>query len=169
LYVTYNAYEENYTTKSNEYAYITYPFSNDELLSKVTTLINYKYRPVELSDIPLPNYNESKPSDRDLMKNLNIFLFKNIKSDFFVENIAEYCQVGQSSLDKKIRRITGKNITQYVREFRLEYSIILMSRGVRSVKTLFEESGFKSEAYYSLSFKKYKGIGAKTYSRRYCF
>ncbi len=103
----------------------------------------------------------------EFINKVNQFILDNIKVKFEVGDLANHLEMSKSTLDKKIRRLTGRNITQYVREFRLDFSIKLMERGIRNVNTLFVESGFNSAAYYSISFKKYKGIGAKKYMRRF--
>ena len=66
-------------------------------------------------------------------------------------------------MDKKIRKLTNKNITQYIREFKLEYAIKLIDLGERNIQFLVDETGFNSFSYFSTSFKSYVGLTTRDY------
>jgi DNA-binding response OmpR family regulator len=144
--------------------YIIKPFSFQELVFKINNILNFKENLVNKYEIKFDQSIFGNDNDDYLLNKVNEFILMNIKNSFEVGDIAFYCNVSKSTLDKRIRKITSKNISQYVREFRLEYSIKLMEKGVRSIKKVYIKSGFNSAAYYCLAFKNYKGITPKKFA-----
>jgi len=63
------------------------------------------------------------------MTSVNDILVKNIKTNIAVGDLSAQLFVSKSTLDKKVRKFTGKNVTQYMREFKLDYTIKLMQMG----------------------------------------
>jgi AraC-like DNA-binding protein len=61
--------------------------------------------------------------------------------------------VSKSTLDKKIRKRTNKSISQYIREFKLDYALKLIYLGEKNTQFLVDETGFNSMSYFSTSFK----------------
>ena len=71
--------------------------------------------------------------------------------------------ISKSTLDKRIRKRTNKNISQYMREFRLDYAIKLIHSGERNIKHLVSETGFSSFSYFTTSFKSYLNVTPRDY------
>jgi AraC-like DNA-binding protein len=57
--------------------------------------------------------------------------------------------VSKSTLDKKIRKRTNKSISQYIREFKLDYALKLIYLGEKT-QFLVDETGFNSMSYFSI-------------------
>lgn len=55
----------------------------------------------------------------------------------------------------KVRKLTHKNASQYIREFRLDYAVKLIHSGERNIKYIVDQTGFSSLSYFSTSFKLY--------------
>lgn len=144
--------------------YMIKPFSFQELTYKINNLLKFKEDLIRKYEIKIDYSVYGLDNDDFLLNKINKFILENIKNSFEISELASYCNVSKSTLDKRIRRITKKNVSQYIREYRLEYSIRLMQKGVRSIKKVCHESGFNSAAYYCLAFKKYKGITPKKYA-----
>jgi AraC-like DNA-binding protein len=72
--------------------------------------------------------------------------------------------VSKSTLDKKIRKRTNKSISQYIREFKLDYALKLIYLG-ENTQFLVDETGFNSMSYFSTSFKKYVGMTPRDYMK----
>jgi DNA-binding response OmpR family regulator len=144
--------------------YIIKPFSFHELVFKINNILSFKEKLINKYEIKINQSILGNDNDDYLLNKVDEFILLNIKHSFVVGDIASYCNVSKSTLDKRIRKITSKNISQYVREFRLEYSIKLMEKGVRSIKKVYIESGFNSPSYYCLAFKNYKGISPKKFA-----
>jgi AraC-like DNA-binding protein len=71
--------------------------------------------------------------------------------------------ISKSTLDKRIRKLTNKNITQYTREFKLNYAVRLIELGEKNIQYLVDETGFSSFSYFSTSFKSYLNITPRDY------
>ena len=143
--------------------YILKPFKVKELILKVNNLLDFKnsieskFKPDPFSKVSI------KLSEKDFMTSVNEILVKSIKINIAVGDLSNQLFVSKSTLDKKVRKFTGKNITQYMREFKLDYTIRLIKMGERNIQFLVEETGFNSFSYFSTSFKAYTGLAPRDY------
>lgn len=143
--------------------YIMKPFKVNELIFKINNVltlrkqIEKKFTPDPFSKVTITL------SEKDFLQSINAILVKNMKSNIDIIGIANLLHVSKSTLDKKIRKRTNKNISQYIREFKLDYAIKLINLGERNIQFLADETGFNSFSYFSTSFKKYIGISPSDY------
>lgn len=143
--------------------YIMKPFKTKELILKIRNLLNFQKR-VEKKLKPDPFSKVTiKLSEKDFLTSVNDIVIKNMKSKIVVFDLADQLYISKSTLDKKIRKLTNKNITQYVREFKLEYAIKLIDMGERNIQFLVDETGFNSLSYFSTSFKSFNGLTTRDY------
>ena len=119
--------------------------------------IEKKYSPDPFSKFPI------KLSEKDLLVSINTILAKNIKNKIDIDDLSSQLYISKSTLDKKIRKRTNKNISQYIREFKLDYALKLIYLGERNMQFLVDETGFNSLSYFSTSFKKYVGVTLRDY------
>ncbi|WP_290870979.1 response regulator [Flavobacterium sp.] len=143
--------------------YIMKPFKSKELILKIKNLlvlrnnIEKKYKPDPFSKVTI------KLSEKDFLSSINDYILKNLKSKIGVEELSTHLFISRSTLDKRIRKLTNKNISQYVREFKLDYAIKLIDLGERNIQFLVDETGFNSFSYFSTSFKSYVGLTTRDY------
>lgn len=143
--------------------YIMKPFKSKELILKIKNLlvlrnnIEKKYKPDPYSKVTI------KLSERDFLSSVNDYIVLNLKSKISVEELSTHLFISRSTLDKRIRKLTNKNVSQYVREFKLEYAIKLIDLGERNMQFLVDETGFNSLSYFSTSFKSYVGFTTRDY------
>jgi len=143
--------------------YIMKPFKTKELIFKIRNLLNLK-RSIEKKFKPDPYSKVTiKLSEKDFITSLNEVLAKNIKSNIGIGELSSQLYISRSTLDKRIRKLTNKNVTQYIREFKLEYAIKLINLGERNIQFLVYETGFNSFSYFSSSFKSYVGLSTRDY------
>jgi DNA-binding response OmpR family regulator len=143
--------------------YIMKPFKTRELILKINNILHLKHQ-IEEENKPNPfSKVVIKLSERDFLLSVNAILSKNIKKTIDIEELACQLHVSRSTLDKKIRKRTKKNISQYIREFKLDYALKLIFLGERNMQFLGEETGFNSLSYFSTSFKKYVGMTLRDY------
>jgi DNA-binding response OmpR family regulator len=143
--------------------YITKPFKTRELILKINNILHLKHK-IEEENKPNPFSKVIiKLSEKDFLLSVNAILSKNIKKTIDIEELAFQLHVSRSTLDKKIRKRTKKNISQYIREFKLDYALKLIFLGERNMQFLGEETGFNSLSYFSTSFKKYVGMTLRDY------
>jgi DNA-binding response OmpR family regulator len=143
--------------------YIMKPFKSKELFLKIKNLlvlrnnIEKKYKPDPFSKVTI------KISEKDFLSSVNDYIVGNLKSKISVDELSTHLFISRSTLDKRIRKLTNKNVSQYVREFKLEYAIKLIDLGERNIQFLVDETGFNSLSYFSTSFKSYVGLTTRDY------
>jgi DNA-binding response OmpR family regulator len=143
--------------------YIMKPFNSKELIFKIRNLLDLKksfekkFKPDPFSKVTI------KLSEKDFITSLNEFLLINIKSNIDIDELSNQLFISRSTLDKRIRKLTNKNITQYIREFKLEYAVKLIDLGERNIQFLVDVTGFNSFSYFSTSFKSYVGLNTRDY------
>jgi TolB-like protein/AraC-like DNA-binding protein len=76
---------------------------------------------------------------------------------FGVEDLARSMAMSRVQLYRKIHKLTGKNISQYIREFRLERAMELLKEDVAGVAEIAYRVGFGSPAYFNKCFHDYYG------------
>jgi DNA-binding response OmpR family regulator len=145
--------------------YIMKPFKSKELILKVKNLLDFrsniekKFKPDPFSKVTI------KLSEKDFITSINDYILKNMKAKIGIEELSNQLFISKSTLDKKIRKLTQKNSSQYIREFKLQYAIRLIDLGERNVQFLVNETGFNSFSYFSTSFKSYVGISTRDYMK----
>jgi len=143
--------------------FILKPFKVKELILRINNLLDFiddiekKYKADPFSKVTI------KLSEKDFMTQVNDVLVKNIKVNLAVEDLTSKLFISKSTLDKRVRKLTGKNITQYMREFKLDYTIRLIKMGEKNIHFLVEETGFNSLSYFSTSFKNYTGSAPRDF------
>lgn len=143
--------------------YIMKPFQTKELIFKIRNLLQFK-KNIEKKIKPDPFSKVSiRLSGIDFLSSVNDILLKDMKSKIGVDELAKELFISRSSLDKRIRKLSNKNISQYIREFKLQYAIKLIDLGEKNVQFLVDETGFNSFSYFSTSFKSYVGITTRDY------
>jgi DNA-binding response OmpR family regulator len=143
--------------------FITKPFNTKELIFKIRNLLEFKQNIIKkLTPDPFSKIT-IKLSEKDFITSLNEILIKNIKSKIDLNELSKKLFISKSTLDKKIRKQANKNISQYIREFRLDYAIKLINLGEKNIQFLVLETGFNSFSYFSTSFKSYTGMSAREY------
>jgi DNA-binding response OmpR family regulator len=145
--------------------YIIKPFKNKELVLKVRNILNLKDQIEKKNSIDPFAKITIKLSEKDFLVAINAILSKSIKKNIAIEELSSLLHVSKSTLDKKIRKRTNKSISQYIREFKLDYALKLIYLGEKNTQFLVDETGFNSMSYFSTSFKKYVGMTPRDYMK----
>ncbi|MFN7098784.1 MAG: response regulator [Flavobacterium sp.] len=143
--------------------YILKPFKASELILKIKNVIEFK-KEIEKKLFPDPFSKVTiKLSEKDFVTSVNSILCDNLRKKIDIDDLAKKLYISRSTLDKKIRKHSNKNISQYIREFKLDYAVRLIDRGERNIQFLADETGFSSLSYFSLSFKGYVQMSPSQY------
>lgn len=143
--------------------FIFKPFKIKELTYKIRNSIDLK-KNIQNKSIPDPFSKVTIVlSQKDFITSLNDNLIYKIKSKVDINILANELYISKSTLDKKIRKLTSKNSSQYIREFKLEYAIRLINLGETSIQFIVSETGFNSFSYFSTSFKQYTKLSPRDY------
>ncbi|CAM3763645.1 response regulator transcription factor [Flavobacterium chungbukense] len=143
--------------------FIIKPFKVQELIYKINNLIflknniEKKFSPDPFSKVTI------KLSEKDFITSLNEILIQKMKTNIDMNELAGDLAISKSTLDKRVRKLTHKNASQYIREFRLDYAVKLIRSGERNIKYIVDQTGFSSLSYFSTSFKLYLNMTPRDY------
>lgn len=143
--------------------YIIKPFKVKELMYKVTNFLEFRKNIENSFGIDPFSKVTIKLSEKDFLTSLNDLLLKNIKTRPNLDDLATKLFISKSTLDKRIRKLTKKNISQYIREFKIQYAMKLINLGEKNIQFLVDETGFASFSYFSTSFKAYSKMTPRDY------
>ncbi|TNE79058.1 MAG: response regulator [Bacteroidetes bacterium] len=138
--------------------YVTKPFEFDELLARARSAINNRKRVLQKIKI--------SPSEEDVESKDDVFLRKVIQAveknidnfNFSIDDLAKEIGYSRSSIQKKIKSLTGKTTSQLIREFRLEKARQLIQQDAGFLSEIAMAVGFNSLSYFSNSYKEYFGV-----------
>jgi AraC-like DNA-binding protein len=77
--------------------------------------------------------------------------------EFSIEDLGEALYLSRSQLHRKIKALTGKSTTLFIRSIRLQKARVLLESTDLSISEIAYRVGFKSPTYFSQIFKKEVG------------
>ena len=96
--------------------------------------------------------------DELLLEKLRQIVLENLQNEqFSVEELSQTIGVSRSQLHRKLKKLTKKSISQFIREIRLEKALELLRADVASVSEIAYQVGFSSPTYFNSSFRNYFG------------
>lgn len=154
-------------------AYITKPFNGEVLLSRIKNLLKSRdqlkeYFSSKESKLPELSSNNLKLLDKEkiFLRKLKIIILDNLKTEKAnVTTIAKDIGMSRSSLFRKIKAITGKNINEYIRKVRIEKAAYLMKEEDTTISQASFEVGFNSVNYFRKVFKEELGVLPSKYKK----
>lgn len=143
--------------------YIMKPFKIKELIFKVNNVLEFRKNIEKNLGIDPFSKVTIKLSEKDFLTSLNELLLKDIKIKPDLDDLSKKLFISKSTLDKRIRKLTNKNISQYIREFKIQYAMKLINLGERNIQFLVDQTGFSSFSYFSTSFKAFSQMSPRDY------
>ena len=112
-----------------------------------------------MPDLDLPDKEFNHLSrDEKFLRNLKKIVQSNLGNEQFgVKSLAEAMALSRIQVYRKLHRLTGKNISQYIREFRLERAMELLEKDVANVADIAYQVGFSSPTYFNKCFHDFYG------------
>lgn len=132
-----------------EYEELTF-FDSDKIQS-VANLAQMLAKYVLLENMLRPGFN------RNIEKAVN-FIDANLDKSLSVQYISESINVSKSVLYKYFRDFFDCTLSEYITKKRIEKSVELLLGSDLSIEEISKRVGFSSAAYYTMNFKKQKGI-----------
>lgn len=97
-------------------------------------------------------------SSQLLLKKLESLIASNLSNEQFgVEYLANLVGISRSNLHRKLKKINGKSISRFIREYRLEEAKKILVEKDITTSEVFYRVGFGSLSYFSKCFKEYFG------------
>ncbi len=101
-----------------------------------------------------PTYNRRE----SLTQKMEAYIADNLDNEQFgVEQLAEMMGISRSQLHRKLKKIDGKSISRFIREYRLQKALELLEKDEFSTSEAAEKVGFGSASYFSKCFTEYFG------------
>lgn len=156
-------------------AYLLKPFSPEELLAWVNRLLESRRLMLEdsrhqqgvvtatVQEVPVTQgtHAKEKTEHNEFLDRFKLEVEKEmgkcVKLDF--DKIAHELKMGESQLRARVQQSTGKSVTAYVTQLRMERAMqLLKSRPDMRIGDVAEQCGFLDVAYFSRVFRQYYGM-----------
>ena len=138
--------------------YITKPINSQELKETVKRLISERTQSHAEVRQAIQDVAEGKPmtyaeTDREFIDKLNnLVKSKMMSRKIQVEDIADAIGMGKSTLNRKIRLLTGVSTSAYILQIRIEEACRLLRETDSSIGDVSVSCGFESLSYFSRVF-----------------
>ncbi len=138
--------------------YVTKPFEFEELLARAQSAIANRKRVMQRVKLA-PEEKTVDSKDDVFLRKVIQAIEKNIDNfNFSIDDLAREIGYSRSSIQKKIKNLTGKTTSQLIREFRLERARQLIQQDAGFLSEIAMAVGFNSLSYFSNSYKEYFGV-----------
>jgi len=148
--------------------YLTKPFNTEELLARMENLVELRrrlrQRYGQLSAAALtPDATDEATfltqPDRDFLRRFTLVVERHLPDgDLGVEKLAQKMSVSRVQLHRKLKALTDQNVSDFVRDYRLERAMAMLRNREGLVYEVASRAGFNSEKYFSRAFKEKFGI-----------
>ncbi|MFO7851085.1 MAG: tetratricopeptide repeat protein [Bacteroidota bacterium] len=102
---------------------------------------------------------EELSRDEIFLNKIRDYVIRNISSEAFsLEALVLELGYSRSQVHKKLKKITGKSLSAFVREIRLEEALKLLRAKAGTASEIAYRTGFSSPAYFSQCFNNYFGF-----------
>ncbi len=88
------------------------------------------------------------------------------KEELSVEELSQLVGLSRVHVYRKIKKLTGMSVSEFVRSVKLKLSLSLIKSSGRSISEIAYEVGFSSPSYFAQSFKKQFGISPSEFGRK---
>jgi signal transduction histidine kinase/DNA-binding response OmpR family regulator len=150
--------------------YIVKPFHNQEILLKVQNMINNR-------NLLRKHYNnyilgKEKHTINPLGNNKFLDTIRQVLEDnyadssFNVDAFAQIICMSRVQLHRKIKALTNQSTSNFIRNYRLEKSKLLIANKDLSISQVAYQVGFSNPSYFTESFKKYFGELPSCYNKK---
>tara|TARA_R110001592_G_scaffold236456_3_gene494779 strand:- start:9 stop:752 length:744 start_codon:yes stop_codon:yes gene_type:complete len=135
--------------------YITKPFEFRELHLKINNLIQKQEKLIHHFSL-IPDKNLMPSQDIIFLKKLKFLLEENItESKLQIDFLAKHLCMSTSTLQRKVKKITGKPTVQIIKEFKLKKAQEMITANYGTLSEIAYKSGFNSLSYFSTSYKEF--------------
>ena len=143
-------------------AYLSKPFSREELLLRIENLIGFRERLRRkfLNEYTLHHLPEGlNELDQSFLQNLNLLIEKNLtEENFGIDQLVKASGVSRTQLFRKLKSLTGMSASEFIRDFRLRKAYQLLNEDNLTVSEVIYTTGFNSRSYFYNAFKKKFGV-----------
>lgn len=140
-------------------AYLIKPFDKQELMVRLEKLLEVRQQLQKryANASATREENEKTPSSPEevFLQKLHWYIHDNLSdAEFGVPQLAEVALLSQMQLYRKLKALTDKTPSQFIRSYRLQQGLVLLQRGELNVSEVAYEVGFTDPNYFSRTFQK---------------
>jgi DNA-binding response OmpR family regulator len=150
--------------KTGADVYLTKPFYTEELLVYVEKLLkktesfNHK-PPFKQTSFSETLEKEPKQPDTDFLQTLTLIIEQNLDNETLgVQELAEMLSVNRNWLYRKVKNLTGQNVLDFIRNYRLDRARYLLLNQEGNVNNIAKKTGFSNAKHFSRVFKERFGV-----------
>ena len=172
ILLTAKAGDENELTGIDSGAddYITKPFNNALLKSKMTNLLETrkKMRARYSQEVILkPQDIAVTPADELLLERIQTVLDTYLlEASFSTEDFAKELGFSRMQLHRKLKALTGLSATEFIRSQRLKLAAQLLENSEANVSEVCYQTGFNNLSYFAKCFKEAYGVSPSQYPKK---
>ena len=161
-------------------AYLTKPFQKDELLIRLEKLVELRRQLQEryggasrlspndnIGTKPTNSTVELSTEDIFLQKLHNIIQTQLHNYEFKPNDLAQAALLSPTQLYRKLKALTGKTPSQFIRSIRLEKGKEMLLNGDKNISEIAYEVGFADPNYFSRMFQKEYGKRPRDYKNKF--
>lgn len=141
--------------------YIEKPFNSEILKARIKNIFSGREAMQHFFAGQIANgfsVNMSDTPDQKLLTNAIYFVEKNITDEqLSIDILASHLKISRTTLHRKLKVLTNKTTSDFIRTIRLEYAARLLKEGRYNVDEVSLMSGFNSHSYLTRTFKEHFG------------
>ena len=111
------------------------------------------------------HYESEVQKQYTVVDKINQYVIEHYKENIGRNEIASHFFLAPEYLSKMYKKETGKSLTDFIAEYRIEQAKILLERGER-ISNVAEAVGIDNFTYFSTIFKKYTGMTPSQYKKK---
>lgn len=125
----------------------------------------------EMIEVNCPSdkiFNESVSYDSQIqiVNEVQRLLTKNLRNRYTIEELAVNFHINQTTLKATFKRVFGKPIATYMKEYRIKKGMELLMKTNCSIAEISERVGYESQSKFTQAFKNITGVLPSEYRKR---
>jgi YesN/AraC family two-component response regulator len=147
-------------------AYLTKPFSLEEIKKTVSNLILQRKTIIDKFSKTIAAFSDENMVSHEILilQKASEFILENIENeDLSVNDLANHLNMSRFTLIRRFKSINNMTPNVYIQKIRLEKAKEMIKNKVASMSEIAFKVGFASSTYFTSSFKKEFGITPKDF------
>ncbi|MBK6284035.1 MAG: response regulator [Draconibacterium sp.] len=151
-------------------SYIPKPFNRRHLQVRVKKLLELRRKLQETYRGKLVIDEEENPisrMDKKFLGKISKIVEEQLdKEELSVEELSEMIGLSRVHLYRKVKKLTGLSVSEFVRSIKLRLSLDLIKNSGKSISEIAYEVGFSSPSYFTKCFKEQFGISPTEFAKK---
>ncbi|MEO1013142.1 MAG: response regulator, partial [Bacteroidota bacterium] len=150
--------------------YITKPFNEELLLAKVKSLLHNRElirSKFKVDGLILPRNLALTSTDQEFLEKLTELIEAHLDAqDFGANQLSREMGMSHSVLYKKIKALSGMNMVEFIRDYKLRIAKKLLENQSNSVTEVCYKVGYSDRKYFSKLFKQRFGVPPSSFLKK---